>query len=193
MIRIFCAVLLALILVGCRATDVKNRFYVELRNESYSGKQEQLYREFKKTRDSGVRERNAYILSELWKASLLSNNIKDRLVDSHYRLLLLQVYGDRQLPNFVVRCYQTFPFPSVWTRFTSTLYINGEVARAPKGPQTGHAMSVNNSTITSRIGGVVKNGDILQYQIRMHQEIDKEVVWERTICSNRVVAQGLKQ
>ncbi len=179
--------------VSCQLAKVRGRFYVELRNESYSVKQEQIYREFKDTRDAAVRERNAYILSELWKANLLSNEIKDRLVDDYYRLVLLQVYGNYQAPNFVVRCYQTFPFPSVWTRFTPTLYINGEVAWAPKDPQKGHAMSVNNSTITSRIGGVVKNGDVLQYEVKMSQEVDKQVVWEKTIWSNQVIAQGLKE
>jgi hypothetical protein len=105
----------------------------------------------------------------------------------------MQIYGEYQRPNFVVQCSQTFPFPGVWTHFTPTLYINGEVIDAPKKPQRAHAMSLKNSTITSRTGGALKNGDIVQYQIRMHHEVDKEVVWKRTLWTNRVVVQGLKQ
>ena len=212
MIRMICAVLVDLILASCQAGDIESRsyverqdepysgkqeqlyrFYVELQNEAYSGQQEQLYREFSETNDSGIRDRDAYILSELWKANLLRNDIKDRLVDYHYRLVLLQVYGNYQAPNFVVRCYQTFPFPSVWTRFTPILYINNKVVWAPESPQLEKTMSVNNSTITSRIGGVVRNGDVVQYQVKIDQAINNEIVWEKTIWTNPVVAQDLKQ
>jgi len=161
--------------------------------EAYAAEQDGIWIEFQKTDVEAHRDRDAYILSELWKAGLLKNEIKDDLVERHYSLVLLQVYGNYQAPNFVVRCYQTFPFPSVWTDFTSTLMINGEVVRAPDGPQKEHAMSVNSSTITSRIGGVVRNGDVIQYQVRIREKQEGGTPWQMTIWTNKVVAQGLKQ
>lgn len=156
-------------------------------------KQKQLYQEFTAARETDDRERTAHILAEHWQSNGLRKNIKDGLVDRHYRFELRQVYGENQSPNFVVRCSQTFPFPDVWTHFTPTLYINGEAVWAPKKPQTSHAMSVNNSVVTSRVGGSLKNGDVVQYQIEMLHEVDNETVWKRTLWTNQIVVQDLKE
>lgn len=160
---------------------------------TYAVEQEGLLAEFQETSISAHRDRDAYLLSELWKAGMLRPEIKEALVRSDYPLVLLQVYGNYQAPNFVLRCHQTFPFPSVWAEFTPTLYINGEVVWAPTTPETSHALSVNNSTITSRIGGVVKNGDVLQYQVKIRVTAKGEDPWETMVWSNKVVARGLKQ
>jgi hypothetical protein len=180
-------------LVEDRRTDVGEALHVEPRAKSYSAKQKKLYRKFTESSETADREQTASILSELWRENRLRKNIKNGLLDRHYRFVLRQIDGEYQRPNFDVRCSQTFAFPDVWIHFTPTLYINGEVVWAPKKPQRSHAMSLSDSTITSRTGGPFNNGDIVQYQIRMHHEVDEEVVWTRTLWTNRVVVEGLKQ
>jgi hypothetical protein len=52
-------------------------------------------------------------------------------------------------------------------------------------------MSQNNSTITSRIGGVLKNGDTLQYRILMRQSAPRP--WTISLWSNPIIVQGLAE
>lgn len=174
------------------ATGAGSGYAVLQTIDAYAPEQEGIFAEFQETSVPAYRDRDAYILSELWKAGLLKNEIKDALVERHYSLVLLQARCNYTAMNFVVRCYQTFPFPNSWVDFTPTLYINGEVVWAPAKRQKAHAMSLNNSTITSRTGGAVKNGDVIQYQVRISPTVDEGIPWEKTIWSNKIVAQGLE-
>ena len=70
-----------------------------------------MLEEMRHAKAQSVWDRNAYVLSELWMAGLLKDQIKEQLVSEHYRVVLIQIYGNYNAPNFVVRCYQTFPFP----------------------------------------------------------------------------------
>jgi hypothetical protein len=154
--------------------------------------QEQILYEYETGESDSVKARNAYILSQLWEKGLLRNEIKDFLVDKYYKLVLLQPYGNYHVPNLVVQCQQTFPFPSNWVRFTPTMYRNGRVQWAPDRPQKEHAMSQNSSIITSWTGGAFENSDVVFYQIKIDEKRNKQVVWERVVTTNEVVLEGLK-
>jgi hypothetical protein len=54
-------------------------------------------------------------------------------------------------------------------------------------------MSQNSSVITSRIGGLVKNDDVLYYMIKIRQSTPQGKSWEKVIKTNEIVAQGLEQ
>lgn len=194
--KILCIVF-CLFICGCQTAVQKTdsipiQCYIEQKISEYEGAQFDIYSEYQSTNDITVQERSQYILSELWKEHLLDNQIKCEITNHKYRLVLLQIYGNYRIPNFVVRCIQEFPFPSVWTKFTPTLLINDEVVWAPNEPQKEHSMDINNSTITSRAGGVVKNGDVVQYKVLLQQFQGKELLWETNLYTNKVVAQGLK-
>ena len=149
--------------------------------------------ELETSRNPALKAKASYILSELWRDGVLNDSIKDTLVDHYYKVTLLQVYGNYQAPNFVVQCQQSFPFPDTWTEFTPILYKNGEVEWAPPTPQRAHAMSQNSSVITSRIGGLVNNGDVLYYMIKIRQNTPQGKNWEKMVKTNEIVAHGLKQ
>ena len=172
--------------------------------DAYAAEQDRMLEELRHATAQSFWDHSAYVLSELWRAGLLKDEIKEQLVSEHYRVVLLQSHGSGGVPSFVVRCYQTFPFPDIWTEFTPTLYRNDQVEWAPEQPQRAHAMSQNNSTITSRSGGVVKKGDVLQYRIEVSQAkrdlSDNRSVntaqvrpWRMTLWTNKLLAQGLKE
>lgn len=192
----FCIVF-CLFICGCQTAIQKDAIpvpcYIEQEISEYEASQFDIYSEYQRTNDSAVKERNQYILSELWKENLLDNQIKSEITNNKYKLVLLQVYGNYRVPNFVVRCTQEFPFPSVWTKFTPTLLINDEVVWAPDKPQKEHSMVINNSTITSRTGGVVKNGDVVQYKVLLQQFQGEELLWQTNLYTNKVVAQGINK
>jgi hypothetical protein len=179
--------------------------------EVYAADQDQIYREFRQTEVASIKDRHAHLLSELWRAGLLKDEIKEVLLRDHYRVVLFQVFGTHNAPNFVVRCHQTFPFPDTWTGFTPTLLLNDKVEWAPGQPQTSHALSVNNSTLASRTGGIVHSGDVLQYRIDLEQSesarepavssnsdsetgpaLSRKRVWKMSLWTNKLVVQGLK-
>ena len=185
------------------AEDATRAALLEL--DAYAAEQDGLLDEFQRTSVQAFKDRSAYLLSELWNAGLLRDEIKEQLVKEHYRVVLLQIYGNYGAPNFVVKGYQTFPFPEIWTEFTPTLYRNHRVEWSSDKPTTEHAMSANNCVITSRIGGVLNNGDILQYRIVMRQadrspressgnmSADQVRPWEVSLWSNKLVVQGLEK
>lgn len=188
----FCTVICGCQTIKHQSDTVAPQHYVENRIHEYENIQNQIYSEYKETNDVIIKQRNQYIISELWKENKLINKIKTEITKNKYKLILLQVYGDYQAPNFVVRCNQEFPFPSIWTKYTSTLIINDNVIRAPEKPQKEHSMVLNNSTIISRIGGIVNNGDVVQYKILIQQFQDKQLLWQTVLFTNKVIAQGLK-
>ena len=176
--------------------------------EDYVAEQEAVYEEFTRTPVKAHRNRDAYVLTELWKRGLLKDEIKERLVRDHYHLVLVQIPVPLRFPNMEVRGYQTFPFPNNWTEFTPTLYVNDQAKWAPGKSQKAHAMSVNNSTLTSWSGGEFKNGDVLCYKIELHQKArgslppsggkaaaraDEPAPWEITLWSNKILLQGIKE
>lgn len=185
-------ILFCLFICGCQRAVHPVQCYIEQEISEYEAAQFDIYSEYQNTKNIVIKNRNQYILSELWNENLLDNQIKNEITQNSYKLVLLQVYGKYQAPNFVVRCNHKFPFPSVWTKFTPALLINDKVAWAPEKPQQEHSMSINNSTLTSRIGGVVNNGDIIQYKVLLQQYQDEELLWETTLYTNKVVAQDLK-
>jgi len=195
MSKIIIALLLVVAGVVCVHAGVswKTEIFVAEPLENCSIWQEQILHEYETSESDSVKARNAYILSQLWKKGLLRNEIKDFLVDKYYKLVLLQPYGNYHVPNLVVQCQQTFPFPSNWVRFTPTMHRNGQVQRVHDRPQTGHAMSQNSSIITSWTGGGFENGDVIFYEIRIDEKRNKEVVWERVVRTNEVVLEGLKE
>ncbi len=177
--------------------DRRASFFIERRIESFAREQDRICEELEATEDPATKARNAHILAELWQRGLLENEIKDRLVDNYYRAVLFQFCA---YPGFhsVVRSHQTFPFPSVWMKFTPTLRANGRIIWSPATEaRREHALSLNNSMITSLSGcnlrrGKIKKGDMLQYTIKMQQEVEKEIVWEKTILTNQIVVQDFE-
>jgi hypothetical protein len=139
--------------------------------EDYTAEQEGVFEEFNRTEVPAYRNRDAYMLSELWQRGLLKDEIKERLVREHYQVVLVQIPSPLGVPNMEVRGRQTFTFPNIWTEFTPTLYVNDKVKWAPGKPQKAQAMSANNSTLTSWTGGEFKNGDVLRYKIELHQKV----------------------
>ncbi len=176
-------------------TDAGPTALLEL--DTYAAEQDGLLDEFCRTSVQAFKDRSAYLLSELWRAGMLKDEIKQQLVRDHYRMVLFQVYGNDGAPNVVVRGFQTFPFPDVWTEFTPTLYRNGQVEWSPGKAQKAHVMSINNSTITSQIGGALNHGDVLQYRIVLRQSGDATVgqmrPWEVSVWSNRLLVQGIQK
>ena len=76
---------------------------------SFASEQEGLLEEFRKSPDESFRNRSACLLSELWRDGLLKDEIKEQLVRGNYRVILFQMPGNFNAPNFEVRCRQTFP------------------------------------------------------------------------------------
>ena len=174
------------------ARDTSLCYFIEKPIASFAGEQEAIYREFEETQFPEVKDRNAHILAELWKERLLSNDIKDRLVDKHYRLVLIQFVGHYPAYHFVVRCHQTFPFPAVWMKFWRVISVNGKVALAFDRPGVTTSMSNNHMNVASLSGGDIGShriepGDVVQYTIRLQEERDKVVVWQKTIPTNKTV------
>ncbi len=170
------------------------RYYVERRIKSLAEEQGRLCGELETAGDPATKARNAHILTELWRSGLLRNEIKDSLVDRYYRAVLLQFRGPYPDLHFVVRSHHTLPFPAVYTSFTPILYANDKAIWSPGRPQTTHAMSNNNGMLTSLSGGFgkIKVGDVLHYSITMQQEVDKEIVWEKTILTNKITVQDFR-
>jgi hypothetical protein len=138
------------------------------RIEAYAQEQEGIYDEYRRTDAADFRERDAYVLSELWRLGLLRPEIIASLLQDHYHVVALQVFGEAGAPNQVVRCEQTFPFPDVWCEFTPTLFVNHQVRWNPGTPQRAHALSLNNSTLTSFTGGALADGDLVRWRIDLH-------------------------
>ncbi len=160
--------------------------------ENCSPWQLEILIEYEKSKDEQVKARNAFILSNLWEKGLLENDIKDFLVEQHYKLVLIQSYGNYSAPNWQVQCQHTFPFPDKWVSFTPTLYKNEQVEWAPDKPQKEHAMSQNSSIITSLTGGKYINGDVIYYSIKIEEKDKEKIVWEKTVKTNQVVLRGLE-
>ena len=167
--------------------------------ESYAAIQESIFEEFLSAAASPERERNAYILSDLWRAGLLKDSIMNALVNEHYRVTVMQL--NAETPTLMVRAYGTFPFPTTWASFIPTLYRNDEIIWEPKLPQTSHALSLNNAILTSRTGGTLRNGDVIQYRIDVEQTLPNTEPegggenrrWRATLWTNKIVLAGLKE
>ena len=170
------------------------RYFIERPIKSFAEEQGRLCGELETAGDPATKARNAHILTELWRAGLLRNEIKDSLVDRYYKAVLFQFRGPYPGLHFVVRSHHTFPFPAVYTSFTPTLYVNDEAIWSPERPQTTHAMSNNNGMLTSLSGGFgkIKVGDVLHYSITMQQEVDREIVWEKTILTDKIAVQDFR-
>jgi hypothetical protein len=174
------------------ARDTSLSYFIEEPIESFADKQEAIYREYEKTRRPEIKDRNEHILAELWEKRLLNNDIKDRLVDKHYRLILIQFIGDYPAYHFIVRCRQTFPFPSVWIQFWQNISVNGKVALASDRLGVGTAISNNYLNVASLSGGYIgphriEPGDVIQYTIRLREERDKEIIWQKSLPTNKIV------
>jgi len=156
--------------------------------------QRKIYTEFCQTQDSTIKDRDAHILSNLWQDGLLDDGIKDQSAQDNYHLVLRQDFSSDGVPGWEVKCSQTFPFPDIYTEFTPTLYLNGQVNWAPKEPQGAHSMTVTNGNITSMSGGDFKNGDVVQYKIDLTQtDRDRGRQWQVSLWSNKIVLQKLKE
>jgi len=153
--------------------------------------QEGIFKEFNDTAIQAERSHDAKILSDLWRADLLKDEIKDQLALDHYHVLLRQIVSPNGVPAVVVDCSQTFPFPDVYTAFTPTQYLNDQVSWAPGSPQKSCSMTVTN-TLTSMAGGAFKNGDIIQYKIElMQKDTDRGRSWQKSLWSNKIELRGL--
>ncbi len=183
------------ILLVAFLTGLLLKIYVPFRHVPF--RQVSLYLEFEATDNPGTKTNNAAILAALWKKGLLNNKIKDRLIDKYFQLRLFQ-YRSESIPtyHFQVRCHQTFPFPDVWISFTPKLSANGKVVWSPDRPQQENALSANNMLIASLSGGSyltgprIQTGDVFQYAIKMQEKKHGEIVWEKTILTNKIVVKS---
>ena len=155
--------------------------------------QRKIYNEFRETQDPTVKDRDAHHLADLWHDGLLDDSIKDQLTHEYYHLVLRQIFTTDGTPCWEVRGEQAFPFPDVDTDFTPTQYVNDQIKWAPRESQLGCFMLVNNNVITSQIGGVFKNGDVLQYKIELMQtDRERGRQWQISLWSNKLVLQKLR-
>ncbi|MEI8314765.1 MAG: hypothetical protein WCG79_04860 [Verrucomicrobiota bacterium] len=144
--------------------------------------QEILYRKFSETNNTDA----AQTLAGVWREGFLKPELRDRLVQEHYHLVLQQrpaIY-----PAWEVRINQTFPFPDIYTEYMPTLYLNSELKQSLLG-QSSHAMSATNNPVTSMAGGEFKNGDVLQVKVDMKQKRQ----WQFSLWTNKITLEGLKQ
>lgn len=153
-------------------------------------RQEAIFATFNQSKDQAENDSNGQTLSFLWRAGLLNDEIKEQLMQKHYRIVLQQISSRDGVPSWVVHSSLTFPFPNVYTAFTPTLYLNDQVKWSPGEPQTLCAMNATNNPITSMTGGVFKNGDALQCKIDLSQTVNGKV-WSNSLWSNKIVLQGL--
>jgi hypothetical protein len=160
-------------------------------SHNVAGRQETFYKVFNQTKDQTEKETAAQTLSDLWRAGLLDNQIKEQLLRDHYQLVLRQIPSKDGVPSWIVYSSLTFPFPDVYTDFTPTLYSNDQIKWSPGKPQTSCAMTATNNPITSMTGGVFKNGDVLQCRIDLGQTIRGQS-WQTSVWTSKLVLQGLK-
>jgi hypothetical protein len=156
--------------------------------------QTKVLRRFDLLKNSPEKNIAAQILSDLWFADFLGDQIKGQLAEEHYHLVLRQLPYDGY-PSWDVRSVLTFPFPEVWTDFTPTLYVNNQVKWSPGQPQSSCAMnSTSNSfgnPITSMSGGGFRNGDVLQCKIDLRQMVNRRP-WQMSLWTDKIELQGLK-
>ena len=143
--------------------------------------QEILYQQFSATQNKDA----AQALAGVWREGFLKDELRDRLVQAHYRLVMQQ--RPANYPVWEVRIYQTFPFPDIYTEYTPTLYLNGELKQSLG--QSSHAMSATNNPVASMAGGEFKNGDVLQVKVDMKQKRQ----WQASLWTNKITLEGLKQ
>ena len=153
--------------------------------------QEEIFKGFRQTKDPVEKDRNAQTLSDIWGAGLLSDEIRDQLVQDYFQLVLRQISPSYGVPSWIVHSSQNFPFPDIYTAFTPILYSNDQVKWSPGDPQSSCAMTATNNPIASMSGGVFKNGDILQCRVELRQTVNGRA-WRKTLWSNKIVLQGLK-
>ena len=150
--------------------------------------QELLYENFSQATAPAEKDRLARKLADLWRVSLLMAEVKEKLAQEHFHIVLRQL--GHTYPSWEVKAEMTFPFPDIWTEFTPTLYVNGEVKWAPSSPQMSRSLSVSGSDpITSMSGGVFRNGDVLQCKIHLRQ--GKQ--WQTLLWTNKIVLENLRQ
>ena len=147
-----------------------------------------VWRVHETTQDPSVRATAAYILAKLWDKRLLSNELKDAIVDRYYRPVLVQLLGYGRL-ELTVHAQLAFPFPSNWVTVRFTLYRNGH----PEAPTLARSGEWNihypNTTLTSRGGGSYAPGDQFAYDIVLEEEIQPaKVIWRKVLRTNTVVA-----
>jgi hypothetical protein len=152
--------------------------------------QAKIFELFKQTQIQSDKNRDAQILSDLWRADLLKDEIKEQLVQEHYQIMLQQIPSRDGIPSWIANCRQTFPFPNVYTAFTPALFVNGQVDWAPTESQTSFGMYHTNAVIASMTGGKFKNGDILQCKIDLSQTVNGQS-WKMSLWSNKITLQGL--
>lgn len=155
--------------------------------------QRKIYTEFCQAKDPAVKDHDAHTLSNLWHDSLLDDGIKDRLTQENYHLVLQQIFSNDGVPCWEVHCSQAFPFPDVYTAFTPTLYLNGQINWDPLESQRSCSMTVTNDSLTGQTGGDLKNGDVVQYKINLTQtDRDRGRQWQISLWSNKLVLEKLK-
>lgn len=148
-----------------------------------------LYDAFSQATNKNERERLAQKLSGMWRDSTLRDEVKEKLAQEQFHVVMRQLPG-RDYPSWEANADFSFPFPDIWTDFTPTLYVNGEVRWAPGSPQLSRSMSVSGSTpLTSMSGGTFKNGDELQCKIVLRQAKK----WETTLWTNKITLEKMRQ
>ena len=148
-----------------------------------------VLKEYETTTNAGLKAMNAWFLRECWQRGFLSAKVKGELLDRHFRAELYQFAAPH--PSFAAFADLTFPFPPIWTDFDPVLHVNGKPAGT--GGKSAHAMNVNQATLGSQTGGVLKNGDILQYKIKISQRDAHGELWERVIKSNPIRLDKLQE
>ena len=166
-------------IMGCRTPSHK-----------IAERQEAISKEFNQTTTQAAKDNDAQILSDLWRAGLLKDEIKEQLVQEHYQFVLQQIPSKDGIPSWIVKCHQTFPFPNVYTAFTPTLFANNQVNWSPGESQTSCDMSATNVVIASMTGGDFKNEDVLQCKVDLSQTGNGQS-WQKSLWSNKIVLQGL--
>ncbi len=162
-------------------------------SQKIAEQQDTTFKTFSLTKDQSGKDRNAQILSKLWRAGLLKDEIKDQLVEEHYQLVLRQILERDGRPSWDIQCHQTFPFPDVYTKFIKTRFLNGQIkyfASEPHKSDGAWAMSATSSA-WSESGGEYKNGDVVQFKIELNQTINGRS-WKKSLWTNKIELQGLK-
>ena len=143
--------------------------------------QEILYRKFTETKNAEA----AQALAAVWREGFLKAELRDQLVQEHYRLVMRQKPAAYSI--WEVRIAQTFPFPDIYTEYQPTLYVNDELKQSLGS--SSRAMSASNNPVASMAGGMFKNGDVLQCKVEVRQKRQ----WQTTLWTNKITLEGLKQ
>jgi hypothetical protein len=190
--RIAFAAIFAVISATAIPDVVSDGSWVNKTLEEPSEWHEGLLSSYIATKDEAAKGRLAFSLSRLWSKGILQNKDKDYLTDHYYKVRLIQYSANPEL-HLWLWADQTFPFPNTTVEFRTSRIQNGTRQRQ-QGALT-DSLSANNLSLQYEFVGKggARNGDKICYEVTIVEKRGEKTIWERTLVSNQIVVQGLKE